>query len=183
MRKEADLAQRKKYLLEYVYNEYSYEIERKYLVENKALGYYTILGISFAAFIASFIYIISNDYVIGLSLNGFLNAICIPMSIIYVFFMLLIVFLLKRAFRPKDTEHYTIEEFWNKLQEHEDNLVYDSIYENLKKCLDFNREENKKIVKCLQLTDFLMVHLIVFNIFLTLKIIFSILLERGVLYV
>lgn len=175
-------AERKKYLLEYVYNEYKTEIERKYLIENKALGYYTILGISFAGFIASIIHI-ANNFIIEPTAMGFFNASCIIISIIYLFFMFFVVFFLKRAFGPKDTEHYTVEEFWNKLQEADDVVIYDSIYDNLKYCLDFNRNENKKVVEYLKLTDFLMIHLIIFNIFLTITIIFNILVEKGVFHV
>jgi hypothetical protein len=174
--------ERKKYLLEYVYNEYKAEIDRKYLIENKALGYYTILGISFGGFIVSFIHIISSKYTLEPTIIGFLNAACVPVSIVYIFFMIFIVFFLRRAFRPKDTEHYTIEEFWEKLQEADNVIVYDSIYDNLKYCLDFNRNENKKIVEYLKLTDFLMIHLIIFNIFLTSTVVFSILLEKGIFH-
>ncbi|WP_010261643.1 hypothetical protein [Treponema primitia] len=175
-------AERKKYLLEYVFNEYKTEIERKYLIENKAIGYYTVLGISFAGFVASLIYI-ASDFIIKPTVLGFLNAASVITSIIYIFFMTFIVFFLKRAFRPKDTEHYKIKEFWEKLQEADDILVYDSIYKNLKKCLKFNRKENKKIVKYLKLTDFFMIHLIIFNIFLTAVIVFSIFLEKGIIHV
>jgi len=164
---------RKRYLLEFVYSEYKYEINRKYLIENKASGYYTILGISFAAFIASLLYIFSNDFNFEQTINGYINGICLMTIIAYVCFLMITVILLNKSFSPKDTLHHDIKDYWEKLQDKSDLLVYDSLYVSLIGCFDFNRKENNKIVEDLKLVDFFIIHLIIFNLLLTLKIIFG----------
>lgn len=172
-------ALRKKYLLEFVYSEYKSEIDRKYLIENKVFGYYTILGISFAAFIASFLYIITNDFNFELTLNGYMSAFCVITGIFYLIFMIITIILLNKSYRPKDTLHHDVKNYWEKLQNDSDIIVYESLYENIIECLDFNRAENKKIVDYLKRIDFCMFHLIIFNILLTIKIFFNILVDMG----
>jgi len=174
-----NLASRKKYLLEFVYSEYISEINRKYLIENKVLGYYTILGISFTAFIVSFLNIFTKNFYFEHTLNGYMNAICLVISISYLFFISIILIFLNRSFRPKDTLHHDVKNYWNELQFASDNLVYDSLYKNIIDCLDFNREENQKTVDYLKMVNYFMSWSIFFNILFIIKIIISILSNIG----
>ena len=144
------------------------------MIENKALGYYTILGISFAAFIASFLNISTKILNFEQTLNGYMNAICLITCILYLVFVSIAIILLNKSFMPKDTLHHDVKNYWEELQLASDILVYDSLYKNMIVCLDFNRTENKKTVTCLKLVDYCMSHLIVFNFLLIIKIFFSI---------
>jgi len=56
--------------------------------------------------------------------------------IAYVCFVVITVILLNKSFSPKDTLHHDIKDYWEKLQDESDLMVYDSLYDSLIECLD-----------------------------------------------
>lgn len=99
------------FLLNQLKDEYDYEIKRKELLESKALGYYTIIGIVLAGFIAIQIAIFQCTE-LAKSIIYLNVSIFVIMSLCYLIFIILHFF----SYKVRKLNVYSIlDDNWNKV--------------------------------------------------------------------
>jgi hypothetical protein len=144
---------KKEYLLEKIYDKYKMEIARKDRLESKAIGYYTIVGISFAAFLVVEPLLFSRGYFIKFSFSeilAFLNYLIIAT---YLLFFIILVINLHKSYKPKIRPEFDPIVNWDTLIKLQDNTCIESIKIELAKIIKMYVENNNRMANRIQFVN------------------------------
>ncbi len=144
---QENMIKKKEYLLEKIYDKYNMEIARKDRLESKAIGYYTVVGISFAAFLVVEPILLAQESLSKFSINDILVILNLLIIIIYLVVFALLVAKLHQSYMPKTREVFEPIKNWDTLVESQYESYIESIKINLKDIIEKNEKSNDKIAK------------------------------------
>jgi hypothetical protein len=144
---------KKEYLLEKIYDKYKMEIARKDRLESKAIGYYTIVGISFAAFLVVEPFLFSRGYLIKFTffeILAFLNYLIIAT---YLLFFIILVINLHKSYMPKIRAEFDPITNWDTLIELQDETFIESLKVELVKIINMHAKNNGRMANRIQFVN------------------------------
>ena len=129
--------------------EYDKEISRKGRLEAKTTGYFSLLGIFFAAFLVIEPKLIERIIDVCLCLHNFNNL----LVVLYFAFFIITFILLKDAYKPKARKEIKISKVWNELLECPYENICESIKEQLSHLNESFYQQNEKLAKKLDIVN------------------------------
>jgi hypothetical protein len=145
----------KKELLEKLYDKYQMEIARKDRIESKSIGYYTIIGIFFAAFLVIEPLLFSRNILVKFSLTEVLAIINYFLIISYIIIFLIAIIKLHNNYKPKIRPEFDPIENWDTLIIKDDDESTELIKNELIKIIKYYEEKNAIFVKRLSFVNLL----------------------------
>jgi len=132
-----------KELLKKIYDKYKMELLRRDRLDSKSIGYYTILGIFFAAFLVVEPLLFSQGILAKFSVNEILSIFNAFLVIIFIIIFISSIFVLHNNYKPKKRTEFDPIENWDVLvnQENED-IIIESIKKNLVQIIGEYEKEN-----------------------------------------
>lgn len=160
----------KKELLEKLYDKYQMEIARKDRLEMKSLGYYTIIGIFFAAFLVIEPLLFGRGLLIKFSGKEILSIINFILIISYIALFVISIIKLHNNYKPKIRPEFDPIENWDTLVSKGEEESIELIKKELVKIIAYYEEKSGVFVKRLVLVNVLCIvnALIVVSIFIVL---------------
>ena len=129
--------------------EYDKEVSRKGRLEAKTTGYFSVLGIFFAAFLVIEPKLIEKIIDVCLCLYNLNNL----LVVLYLAFFIITFILLKDAYRPKARKEIKISKVWNELLECPYENICESIKEQLSPLNESFFQQNEKLAKKLDIAN------------------------------
>lgn len=144
----------KKEMLEKIYEKYQMELSRRDRLDSKSIGYYTILGIFFAAFLVVEPLLFTQGLLLKFSVKELLSMFNFVLMLFFIGIFIVSIFVLHNNYKPKNRPEFDPIENWNVLvsQENED-LVIESIKENLVQIIEEYERENQKTANKLNIIN------------------------------
>jgi hypothetical protein len=155
MEEQANSINQKEYLLEKIYDKYKMEISRKERLESKANGYYTITGISFAAFLVIEPLLFSRGYLILFSGKEVFSILNYIFLITYMVVFIVSIIRLHNSYKPRLRGEFDPIENWNLLITRDETSFVESIKKNLIDVIESYLTMNDRTYKSLKLVSFL----------------------------
>ena len=118
---------KKKELLEKIYDKYQMEIARKDRIESKSIGYYTIVGIFFAAFLIIETLLFEKGILVKFSSMEILAIINYSLVILYLAIFLISIIKLHSNYKPKLRPEFDPIDNWDVLISKDDDESVDII--------------------------------------------------------
>jgi len=143
----------KKYLLEKVFDNYDAEISRKDRLQSKVIGYYTILGIYFAAFLVIEPLFFERHFVVNLSLWDVLSVVNIILCIVFLVLMCYSIYGMHKCYKIQYRKAFDPVGEWDKLVNMKDAEARENIKNFLFNTIREYNNSNDEIVKVLKNTD------------------------------
>ncbi len=143
----------KDYLLEKIYDKYKMEIARKDRLESKAIGYYTVIGISFAAFLVVEPILFDRGYLPKLAIKDILAILNLLITIAYLAFFIFLITKLHQSYTPKIRAEFESIRNWDVLIGLQDESYIESIKNNLIEIIKEYEESNSKMANRIQVIN------------------------------
>ena len=145
----------KKELLEKLYDKYQMEIARKDRIESKSIGYYTIIGIFFAAFLVIEPLLFTRNILVKFSLTEVLGIINYLLIVSYLIIFITAIIKLHNNYKPKIRPEFDPIENWDTLITKDYNESIELIKNELIKIIKYYEEKNEGFVKRLSFVNLL----------------------------
>jgi hypothetical protein len=155
MAEQENSIKQKEYLLEKIYDKYKMEISRKARLESKAIGYYTVTGISFAAFLIIEPLLFSGGYLILFSAKEVFSILNYIFLFTYIVVFIVSIIRLHNSYKPKLREEFDPIENWELLLTQDETGFIESIKKNLTVVIKDYLEMNERTYKSLKLVNLL----------------------------
>jgi hypothetical protein len=146
----------KKELLEKIYDKYQMEIARKDRLESKTIGYYTIIGIFFAAFLVVEPILFEKGLIIKFSPKDILSIINYLLIIIYLISFIFSIFVLHQNYKPKIRNEFDPVSNWDLLVNNDkdnEEAEIEGIKTNLVEIIQSQNDVNMKMAVQLNLVN------------------------------
>ena len=125
------MIENKNYLLEKIYDKYKMEIARKDRLESKAIGYYTITGISFAAFLVIVPFLFEKGHFPILTIRELLGVLFLFVIAVYLVLFVIQIVNLHGCYKPKVRSEFQPIQNWDDLIKLQNESYIESIKVNL----------------------------------------------------
>jgi len=160
----------KKELLEKIYDKYQMEIARRDRLESKSIGYYTISGIFFAAFLVIEPLLFSKGLLIIFNGKQMLSIINYILVISYIVLFIISIIKLHNNYKPKTRPEFDPIDSWDILVSKSEEESTELIKNKLVEIIALYDEINKALVKRLFLVNQLCIAsaIIIVSIFIVL---------------
>jgi hypothetical protein len=158
--------EKQSYLLEKMYDKYQMEISRKDRLESKAIGYYTIIGISFAAFLVVEPLLFERGFLLKFSFKEILSIINFLFCLCYLFVFIFLVIRLHNSYKPKKRPEFDPIDAYQKLLEQNEGDFVTPIKDKLESIISEYETKNKKVAETLGIVN----HLCIANMLLVVAI-------------
>lgn len=145
----------KKELLEKLYDKYQMEIARKDRIESKSIGYYTIIGIFFAAFLVIEPLLFTRNILVKFSLTEVLGIINYLLIVSYLIIFITAIIKLHNNYKPKIRPEFDPIENWDTLITKDYDESIELIKNELIKIIKYYEEKNEGFVKRLSFVNLL----------------------------
>lgn len=134
----------KKELLDKIYDKYQMELSRRDRLDSKSIGYYTILGIFFAAFLVVEPLLFNQGILVKFSINEILSIINILSVLAFISLFLISIFILHNSYKQKSRTEFDPVANWDALvsQDNED-IIIESLKKNLTEIIIEYESENE----------------------------------------
>lgn len=147
----------KYYLLEKIYDKYKMEISRKGRLESKTIGYYTILGIFFAAFLVIEQLVVEKELFILFSSKQILAIINYLSMFVFLVLFLMSIVILHKNYKPIARAEFDPISNWDTLAPLENEKFIESLKHELIENIENVERQNERIAKRLSLVNMLCV--------------------------
>lgn len=147
----------KYYLLEKIYDKYKMEISRKGRLESKTIGYYTILGIFFAAFFVIEPLVLEKELFILFSSKQILAIINYLSMFVFLVLFLMSIVILHKNYKPIARAEFDPISNWDTLAPLENEKFIESLKHELIENIEIVERQNERIAKRLSLVNMLCV--------------------------
>lgn len=145
----------KYYLLEKIYDKYQMEISRKGRLEGKIIGYYTILGVFFAAFFVIEPLVLEKELFILFSLKEILSIINYLSMLAFLVLFLVSIVILHKNYKPVSRPEFDPIGNWDTLISFENEKFIETVKHELIENIEDVERQNEKIAKNLSLLNVL----------------------------
>jgi len=144
----------KKELLDKIYDKYQMELSRRDRLDSKSIGYYTILGIFFAAFLVVEPLLFNQGLLIKFSIKEVLSVLNILLVLVYIIIFIASIFILHDNYKPKTRIEFDPIANWDILvnQENQDTVI-DSLKKNLVDIIKEYEKDNEKKARKLRIIN------------------------------
>jgi len=144
----------KKELLDKIYDKYQMELSRRDRLDSKSIGYYTILGIFFAAFLVVEPLLFNQGLLIKFSIKEILSVLNIILVLVYIIIFITSIIILHDNYKPKTRTEFDPIANWDALinQENQD-IVIDSLKKNLVDIIEEYEKDNEKKARKLRIIN------------------------------
>jgi hypothetical protein len=150
---EPENSARKDNLLEKIYDKYKMEIARKDRLESKAIGYYTIVGISFAAFLVVEPLLFGRGYLLKFTFSEVLVFFNYLIIATYLLLFIMLIINLHRTYKPKIRPEFDPIVNWDTLVELQDDAYTETIKTELIKIIGMYVKSNGEMADRIQLVN------------------------------
>ncbi|WP_018527756.1 hypothetical protein [Alkalispirochaeta alkalica] len=126
---------------------YSEEISRKDRIEAKAIGYYTVLGITLAAFLVIYPFWLEKQFRWSCDIHGILSAIMIVLLVGFLTVLTIAFINIHNVYKPKNRAEITPEQYWNEANSEISEKTYlETVYNHVVETTQKNEEINNQLV-------------------------------------
>jgi hypothetical protein len=147
----------KKYILDKIYDKYKMEISRKDRLEAKSLGYYTIIGIFFAAFSVIEPLLFSKGVLIKFDVFEIISIINYILIFLFLLIFISSIIILHNNYKPKNRQEFDPINNWSLLTSEPEEKTIEIIKKELEKIINNYEVNNKKIADSLMKINILCV--------------------------